>query len=84
MTGFQMNNKKQAGSLAVVPRHIAIIMDGNNRWARKRLMPGVAGHKAGVDAVRAMIEVTTASPVKIVVFSDASAISRPIRIPSVT
>ena len=57
MTGFQMNNKKQAGSLAVVPRHIAIIMDGNNRWARKRLMPGVAGHKAGVDAVKAMIEV---------------------------
>ncbi|SFA64789.1 undecaprenyl diphosphate synthase [Metapseudomonas otitidis] len=32
-------------------------MDGNNRWAKKRLLPGVAGHKAGVDAVRAVIEV---------------------------
>ncbi|MCL5042485.1 MAG: polyprenyl diphosphate synthase [Gammaproteobacteria bacterium] len=32
-------------------------MDGNNRWARKRLLPGVAGHKAGVDSVRAAIEV---------------------------
>lgn len=38
-----------------VPRHIAIIMDGNGRWARKRLLPRVAGHKRGVDAVRATI-----------------------------
>ena len=40
-----------------VPRHVAIIMDGNNRWAKKRLLPGVAGHKAGGGAVRAVIEV---------------------------
>lgn len=40
---------------AAVPRHIAIIMDGNGRWARKRLLPRVAGHKRGVDAVRATI-----------------------------
>ena len=39
-----------------IPRHVAIIMDGNNRWAKKRFLPGVAGHKAGVDAVRAVIE----------------------------
>jgi len=38
------------------PKHVAIIMDGNNRWAKKRLMPGVSGHKAGVDAVRAVVE----------------------------
>lgn len=38
------------------PRHVAIIMDGNNRWAKRRLMPGVTGHKAGVDAVRAVVE----------------------------
>jgi undecaprenyl diphosphate synthase len=35
-----------------VPRHIAIIMDGNGRWARKRHLPRFAGHKRGVDAVR--------------------------------
>ena len=35
-----------------VPRHVAIIMDGNGRWAKKRLLPRVAGHKAGVEAVR--------------------------------
>lgn len=37
------------------PRHVAIIMDGNGRWARKRLMPRVAGHSRGVDAVRSTI-----------------------------
>ena len=35
-----------------VPRHIAIIMDGNGRWAKKRFMPRVAGHKRGVETVR--------------------------------
>lgn len=43
--------------LAFVPRHVAIIMDGNNRWAKRRFLPGVAGHKAGVGAVRAVVEV---------------------------
>lgn len=40
-----------------LPRHVAIIMDGNNRWARSRHLPSLAGHKAGVDAVRAVIEI---------------------------
>ena len=35
-----------------VPRHIAIIMDGNGRWATRRYLPRVAGHKRGVEAVR--------------------------------
>ena len=35
-----------------VPRHVAIIMDGNGRWAKARMLPRVAGHKAGVEAVR--------------------------------
>ncbi|WP_299183072.1 polyprenyl diphosphate synthase [uncultured Neptuniibacter sp.] len=38
------------------PRHIAIIMDGNNRWAKERRLPGLAGHKAGVECVRSTIE----------------------------
>ncbi|RRJ85106.1 di-trans,poly-cis-decaprenylcistransferase [Aestuariirhabdus litorea] len=38
------------------PRHVAIIMDGNNRWAKKRLLPGIAGHRAGVEAVRRVVE----------------------------
>jgi len=37
------------------PRHVAIIMDGNGRWARRRMMPRVAGHARGVESVRAVI-----------------------------
>jgi undecaprenyl diphosphate synthase len=42
--------------VAKVPRHIAIIMDGNGRWATKRLLPRVAGHVKGVEAVRDCVE----------------------------
>jgi undecaprenyl diphosphate synthase len=41
---------------ARLPKHIAIIMDGNGRWARRRHMPRVAGHRAGVAAVRSTVE----------------------------
>lgn len=41
---------------ATVPRHIAVIMDGNGRWARRRHLPRSAGHRAGQKAVRAIIE----------------------------
>jgi len=39
-----------------IPRHVAIIMDGNGRWARKRHLPRFAGHKRGVEAVRATVK----------------------------
>ena len=39
-----------------VPRHVAIIMDGNGRWAKQRHLPRVAGHKRGVEAVRATVK----------------------------
>jgi undecaprenyl diphosphate synthase len=39
-----------------IPRHVAIIMDGNGRWARKRMLPRVAGHRRGLEAVRATVE----------------------------
>ena len=41
---------------ARLPKHIAIIMDGNGRWAKRRHMPRVAGHRAGVAAVRSTVE----------------------------
>ena len=34
-----------------VPKHIAVIMDGNGRWAKKRFLPRVMGHKRGLDAL---------------------------------
>lgn len=43
-------------AVGAMPKHVAIIMDGNNRWAKHRSMAGVSGHKAGVDAVRAVVE----------------------------
>ena len=42
--------------VANMPRHVAIIMDGNGRWATKRFMPRVAGHVKGVEAVRGVVE----------------------------
>lgn len=51
------SSKEKYPPLELLPRHVAIIMDGNNRWAKSRKLPGIAGHKAGVDAVRAVIEV---------------------------
>ena len=41
---------------AGVPRHVAIIMDGNGRWAKKRFLPRIAGHRAGVEAVRRAVK----------------------------
>jgi undecaprenyl diphosphate synthase len=49
---------------ARLPAHIAIIMDGNGRWAARRHLPRVAGHKAGVDSVRAVAETCAAMGVK--------------------
>ena len=43
-----------SGPPAPVPRHVAIIMDGNGRWAKKRHLPRIAGHRKGIEAVRAV------------------------------
>ncbi len=49
-----------AATLPIVPRHVAIVMDGNGRWATKRFLPRIAGHKHGIDSlsrcVRACLE----------------------------
>lgn len=49
------SSTRSVPEVSAVPRHIAIIMDGNGRWARQRFMPRVAGHSRGVDAVREVI-----------------------------
>ena len=41
---------------SAIPAHIAIIMDGNGRWAKKRGLPRIAGHKVGVSTVRSVVE----------------------------
>lgn len=47
-----------------LPQHIAIIMDGNGRWAKKRNLPRTAGHEAGVDAVREVVRAAAEIDVK--------------------
>lgn len=42
-------------ALATLPRHVAIIMDGNGRWAKQRHLPRVEGHRVGAESVRAII-----------------------------
>jgi undecaprenyl diphosphate synthase len=54
-------NPAEAGLLAKLdlkslPQHVAVIMDGNGRWAQKRHLPRIAGHRAGVKAAREIIE----------------------------
>ncbi|MEY3839620.1 MAG: hypothetical protein RIR08_353 [Pseudomonadota bacterium] len=56
-----MSQANTSSTLAVpavgsIPRHVAIIMDGNGRWATKRFMPRVAGHSEGLEAVRKVVE----------------------------
>src|SRR5437867_13372017 len=41
---------------ARLPKHVAVIMDGNGRWASQRNLPRVAGHRAGIDSVREIVE----------------------------
>lgn len=53
MAGVDANIPVSSGAR---PQHVAIIMDGNNRWAKKNSLVGISGHKAGVDAVRAAVE----------------------------
>ncbi|MCK4708611.1 MAG: di-trans,poly-cis-decaprenylcistransferase [Gammaproteobacteria bacterium] len=50
-------------SLTVLPAHVAIVMDGNGRWAKKRLMPRAAGHKAGVGTLKKIVETASRSDV---------------------
>ena len=53
---MQSSSTKDIPEVSAVPRHIAIIMDGNGRWATRRFMPRVAGHAKGVERVRDVVE----------------------------
>jgi undecaprenyl diphosphate synthase len=48
-----------------IPHHIAIVMDGNGRWAKKRFLPRVAGHKQGVDALHVCVKTCAERGVKV-------------------
>lgn len=50
------SSTKSIPAVSQIPRHVAVIMDGNGRWAKKRFLPRVAGHKRGVETVREMVK----------------------------
>jgi undecaprenyl diphosphate synthase len=50
------NSTREIPETGSIPNHIAIIMDGNGRWAQNRYMPRIAGHKQGVETVRGVIK----------------------------
>lgn len=52
MTALAASLTPKPGAKAGIPRHVAIIMDGNGRWAKQRHMPRLAGHRKGIEAVR--------------------------------
>ena len=54
-----------ASSSSDLPRHIAIVMDGNGRWARRRLLPRIAGHRQGVESLRRCIRACAERGVKV-------------------
>ncbi|MDR0842783.1 MAG: isoprenyl transferase [Acidobacteriota bacterium] len=63
LAGFVKPGSEEATLLAVLdarclPRHVAVIMDGNGRWANQRLLPRVMGHRSGIDSVREIVEDT--------------------------
>ena len=52
----ERTDSADTASLLHIPRHVAVVMDGNGRWANKRHLPRAAGHKAGVSATRKIVE----------------------------
>lgn len=59
-----MERSRERSSPAHLPGHVAIIMDGNRRWARRRGLPAAAGHKAGVDSVHAVVKAASRAGIK--------------------
>jgi len=65
---FVKKNKsihKKNEKITNIPEHVAIIMDGNGRWARQRGLPRLAGHKQGMDNVKQIVEIANAYQIKI-------------------
>ena len=58
-------SERSAAAVGSPPRHVAIIMDGNGRWAKKRGLPRVAGHRAGAEAVRRTLKAAVKNGVEV-------------------
>src|SRR5690554_3373478 len=65
---FMNKNKlisNEDNQINIIPNHVAIIMDGNGRWAKQRGLPRIAGHKQGMDNVKRIVEIANAYQIKV-------------------
>lgn len=60
-----MKNSNHEHIEQMIPKHVAIVMDGNGRWAKKRHLPRIAGHKVGAESVRAAVRFCSNAGVKV-------------------
>ena len=75
---FGLKRKKPDLILDNIPNHIGIIMDGNGRWAKKRLQPRVMGHKAGMEALQKVTIAASQLGVKVLtVYAFSTSSARP-------
>lgn len=65
LTEAEIRSIEEVKAKGKIPTHIAIIMDGNGRWAKKRNLPRVAGHQRGVESVRSVVETCIGLGVKV-------------------
>ena len=65
MSAPALSDKFAAGSGPATPRHVAIIMDGNGRWAKARHLPRVAGHRKGIETVRTVTRAARALGIEV-------------------
>lgn len=62
--GFFSSSTKQVPDTGELPQHVAVIMDGNGRWAKKRFLPRVAGHQRGLESVRQLVKICVRLDIK--------------------
>ncbi len=65
MSAPALSDKSAAGTGPATPRHVAIIMDGNGRWAKARHLPRVAGHRKGIETVRTVTRAARALGIEV-------------------
>lgn len=65
MFNLVFNRKEKKSAPLAIPQHIGVIMDGNGRWAKKRLQPRIMGHKAGMEALQKVTKAASGLGVKV-------------------
>ncbi|MFB3091272.1 MAG: polyprenyl diphosphate synthase, partial [Gammaproteobacteria bacterium] len=60
-----VKKRASSGEIDNLPKHVAIIMDGNGRWAKQRGLPRIAGHRAGVEALQDIVNFSSKAGIEV-------------------